>query len=211
MIQTAVRSGAEFLVLGPVRGLASEVAPLTDGLTAFAPTAVGLGISFEEVTGLRDHFVGAAVEPLVPLTPHEVAEARGLARYGEVRVPNPAALAAIDWATAHEVPVEGLDPSDEQYADLFTDHISYFELVRRTVRERRLTRDPPRVGSAEEYATRWQSTLGGGRGSRAFEAARSSVLVASARRLGERLPRVAVVVDRERFDGIVQGLSEPRA
>lgn len=207
MIATTRRASGDVLVAGIVRGLASEAGPLVAKVEQFAPKAVGLGISREELSGLNDHFVGRASEPLVPLSSAELSEARGLAQYGEVRVPNPSTLALLEWARAAGIPVEPLDPSDEDYAELFTDHISYFELVRRTLRERKLTRSAPAAPSAEEYADRWHGAISGGRGSRAFDKAREAALVASARRLALSHGRIAVVVDRERYAGVL-GLLE---
>ncbi len=209
MIDGTVRSDGEFLVVGAVRGLASEVTPLMARLEAFQPDVVGLGISFDELTGLTDHFVGRSSEPLVPLTGAETAEVKGLSRFGEVRVPNPACIEVLEWARARGTRVEPLDPSDETYATMFTDHISYFELVRRTLRERRLTRAPPAASTAEEFATTWHRSMSGGRGSKSFDAARDAALVENARRLSGQARRIAIVVDRERYDSVLARLPAP--
>jgi hypothetical protein len=176
-------------------------------LASYRPKALGLGIAFDELTGLKDHFVDAPTEPMVPLTGNEEAEVRGLVRFGEVRVPNPSLVAALGYAESHGVPFEALDLSDEHYATLFTDHISYLELVGRTVRERRLTRDPPKAANAEEYATRWHEQISRGKGSRSFDAARSDALVRSALDLARRVDRLAVIVDRERYPSVLAGVT----
>lgn len=204
MIEATVRlSGHEAWVAGAVRGHYPEVGTLLDHLRAFAPRGVGLGISFDELTGLHDHFVQRPAEPLVPLTATETAELLGLARFGEVRVPNPAYLAVLEWAHGETVPVEALEVSDEQYSQLFGDHISYLELVGRTLRERRLTRAPPAAKSADDYALRWEGSVARGGGSQRFLAARTEAIGSAARRLANRFGRVAIVVDRERFDAVV--------
>ncbi|MCI4360211.1 MAG: hypothetical protein L3J91_00745, partial [Thermoplasmata archaeon] len=136
-------------------------------------------------------------------------EVRGLGRYGEVRVPNPSLVGVLGWARERAVPVAGLDPNDATYADLFAEHISYFELVRRTVRERRLTRDPPTPPTADEYAMHWHRAIGKGRGSRAFDRARDTEFLDGARALKAGARKVALVVDRERYDGVLAGLSAP--
>ncbi len=198
--------GSELLLLAPVRGLGSEVAPLVEALEAFAPDALGVGISPEELAGFQNYFVDAAVEPLVPLTGTEVSEVRGLCRFGEVRVPNPAVLAALEWGRERGVPVAALDPSEEESASMFTEHIGYLELVRRTVHERRLGREPPRPSSADAFALEWDRDANPGRGSARFAEARDSVFAAAARRLVGAGRRVAAVADRERFERLVVGL-----
>jgi hypothetical protein len=206
VIDATVRSDGEYLVLGAVRGVVRDVEPLVAKIELFGPRAVGLGISFEEMTGLNDHFVHRASEPLVPLTRTETAELHGLSRLAEVRVPHPAFVRVLEWAQDRAVPVEALDPSDEGYTTLFTENIGYFELVRRTLNERRLTRRPPDSSTPDDYAVQWEKAIAAGRGSRRFLAAREATIVTGARRLAARQGRVAVVVDRERFDGVAAGL-----
>ncbi len=203
--------GTAFRLLAPVRGLVSEVAPLTAELETFGPEAVGLAISPEELKGLVDFFLGAGAEPLVPLTGTELNEVRALCRFGEVRVPNPSALATLEWSRLRSLPVAPLDPSEEESAALFTEHIGYFELVRRTVRERRVGRDPPTPASADAFALAWDRTIGEGRGSRRFAEARDDHLVHAAGTIGEGRSRVALVVDRERFETVAERLALPLA
>ncbi|HYK93201.1 MAG TPA: hypothetical protein VEY07_04060 [Thermoplasmata archaeon] len=210
MIDSRLRvDGREVWLAGVVRGFAPDVPLLIGRLDEFAPKGVGVGISFDELTGLTDHFVNRPSEPLVPLATTETAELLGLARFGEVRVPNPAYVRALEWSHARSIPVEALEVSDEQYSQLFADHISYVELVGRTLRERRLTRTAPEAKSADEYAIVWERELARGRGSKRFLDARVAAIVAAARRLVERVGRAAVVVDRERYDAVMAGLRGP--
>jgi hypothetical protein len=209
VIDRTVGTRADLLLLGPVRGVSTEVAPLLARLAAFAPDSIGLGISPDELAGLVEHFVDRPAEPLVSLTGTETAEVRGLGQYGEVRVPNPSLIGVLTWARPRGTPVTGLDPSDATYADLFSENISYFELVRRTLRERRLTRDPPAPPTPDEFAQRWHRTISVGRGSRKFDRARDAEFVEGARALRAGAVRVALVVDRERFDGVLAALAAP--
>ena len=207
MIERIVGRDGKLLLLGPVRGVAAEVPPLLARLSGFAPDSIGIGVSPDELSGLVEHFVDRPAEPLVSLTGTETAEVRGLAQYGEVRVPNPSLVGVLAWARARGTPVTGLDPSDATYADLFSENISYFELVRRTLRERRLTRDPPTPSTPDQFAERWHRTISVGRGSRKFDRARDAEFIEGARALQAAALRVALVVDRERFDGVLAGLS----
>jgi hypothetical protein len=207
VIQTTIARGGGLLVLGAVRGLASEATPVVEQIARFHPSSIAVGISFDELTGLQAHFIGQVAEPLVPLTDSESAEVKGLTRFGEVRVPNPSLCAVLDWAAASGTPVEAVDPSDETYATLFTKHISYLELVRRTVRERKLTRETPKAGTPDEFAANWQASLSPGAGSRAFNSAREAALCESTNELLSRSGKVALLVDRERYDGVVGRLS----
>ncbi len=202
MISARLVGPGDVELWGPVRGLAAELGPLGAALDARPPAAIGLGTSADEVKGLTEYFVLAAAEPVVPLTANEHSEIRGLVRFGEVRVPNPAFVELLRWAEAHGVPVEGLDPSEERAASLFADHIGYVELVRRTVRERRVARSPPVTPTPDAYALAWDGAIARGRGSRALAAARDRHLVDGLRRLAADRGRVVAVVDRERFERV---------
>jgi hypothetical protein len=192
----------DVLLIAPVRGLVSEAPATVRWVEGHAPSAVGLGTSPEEFRGLLEYFVRSPAEPVVPLTTAERSEVRGLVRFGDVSVPNPSFLAVARWATAGGVPVEGLDPSEDEIATLFADNIGYLELVRRTVRERNVSRNPPAPETPDEFAIRWDRRIAKGRGSRQFAEARDLYLVRATRRLVATHPRVAVVVDRERFDSV---------
>lgn len=202
MITTRLRVVHDLLLLGPVRGLTSEVPRVTSELDAFHPAAVGLGVSAEELKGLTDYFVVADGEPVVPMTSNELNEVRGLGRFGEVQVPNPSFVEAIRWGRDHTVPVAALDPSEEGSAELFAEHIGYVELVRRTVRERRVGRSVPTPATPDEFAVEWERRVASGRGSRRLAAARNEHLGQQAAALARGAGSVAVLVDRERFDGV---------
>ena len=195
-------------VLGAVRGLVAEGDGVRARLDRVRPTAVGIAISPDELKGLREYFVAPDTEPVVPLAPTEAGEVRGLARYGEVGVPNPAAVEAIRWSDSSAVPVEGLDPSDDDYSEWFADTISYVELVRRTLRERRVVKHPPTPATADEYALAWSRTINKGAGSRRLMARRDAAVVEALGRLRGRSASVLLLVDRERFDGVVARLSD---
>ena len=202
MITAKFENAPGVLLIAPVRGLVSEVPRLLSELETFAPALVGLGLSSDELRSLHDYFVAADAEPVVPLTSNETSEVRGLVRFGEVRVPNPSFVEVLRWAWSRGLPTEPLDPDDERTASLFAEHIGYFELVRRTVRERRVSRSPPAPSSPDEFALQWDREIASGRGSRDFAEARDQYLVNRIPSLAAERRPLAVVVDRERFDSI---------
>jgi hypothetical protein len=208
VISARIPPDGSVLLLAPVRGLSAEVAPTIDAIGQYGPDLVGLGLSAEEMRGLVEYFVVAEAEPVVPLSPTETSEVRGLSRFGEVRVPNPTFVEVLRWGRARSVPVESLDPTDEESAHLFAEHIGYVELVRRTVRERRVSRHPPAPSSPDEFALQWDHQVASGRGSRGLAGARDRYLVREVARLKVGRVRTAVVVDRERFDEVRSFLTD---
>lgn len=211
MITARFANAPNVLLLAPVRGLASEVSRLLSEITAFSPARIGLGLSGDELQSLETYFVTSDAEPIVPLTSNEASEVRGLVRFGEVRVPNPSFVEVLRWAHYRGVPAIPLDPDDDHTASLFAQNIGYLELVRRTVRERRVSRSPPTPSSPDEFALAWDREVASGRGSRNFAAARDWFLVRQVPNLAaDQLP-LAVVVDRERFDSVRNLILHPPA
>lgn len=209
MISAPVGARGEFLLVAPVRGLHGEATSALTALAAYAPEAIGLGVSPDELQGLFEYFVRSEGDPIVPLTPNEASEVRGLVRFGEASVPNPSVVETLRFAQGRSLPVEGLDPSDENSATLFTEHIGYFELVRRTVAERRVARSPPQPSTPDEFAIAWDREIASGQGSRDLARARDAAFATGARRLAAGRRRVGLLVDRERFDGVRAELAGP--
>jgi hypothetical protein len=209
VITARITTGGDLLLVAPVRGLVSEAPAAVRAIAGHAAGAVGFGISPEELRGFDEYFVRSAADPVVPLTTAERSEVRGLVRFGEVSVPNPSFLEVLRWAATQGVVTQGLDPSEDRTATLFAENIGYLELVRRTVRERSVSRNPPTPANADEYALRWDHEVARGRGSRKFAGARDRYLVRSARAMALGRSRVAVVIDRERFENVRALLSDP--
>jgi hypothetical protein len=133
-----------------------------------------------------------------------VAEARSLVQFGEVGVPHPAFVELLGWGAAHAIPVEGLDPEEDVQAELFVAHIGYFELVRRTLRERRAGRRPPKAADGDAFALAWDKETRPGRGSEKYAIARERAFLEGLTARRSETPRIAVVVDRERVQRMVR-------
>jgi hypothetical protein len=207
VIAAGIPGRPEILLVGAVRGYVPEVPDVVGTLERFGPQAVGVGLSEEELNGLVEYFAGADAEEVVPLTQVERQEVGGLSRFGEVRVPNPAYIAILEWATARRIPVSPLDASDLGAADMFTRNIGYIQLVRRTLREHRLGRYPPPAKDPDEYALKWDRTLASGAGSKGFIGERDAYLATAALELSASYRRVGIVIDRERFDLVARAMS----
>ena len=208
MIRHELPAWPGLTLYGVVRGLVREADQLGAALDAGAPTAIGLGLAVEESRSLTDHFVGRRTEPFVPLLASETVEIRELGQFGEVRVPHPAFLAALEWAERRGVPVRPIDPNEDAYARLFGDSIGYLELVRRTVRERRLLRAPPRANDADGFVVGWSATVNRGAQSRALQLQRERFVADELRRMLGGRARVVAVVDRERIDPLLAALQD---
>ena len=211
MIEAPLGPDGRGRLLGVVRGLASETEAVRRALETIGPSTIGVSLSEEELASVREHFVGVDAEPLVPLMGTESTEVRGLARYGEVRLPHPGIVSALEWARLRSIPVAPLDVTDDEFAELFAENVGYLELLRRTLRERRLRDDPPEAPNADAFALAWEAEMRSSKGSAQMGAARDAAIAERVRRLvvSSGGP-VAALVDRERFPGVQQELAARR-
>ena len=194
-------------LIGAVRGLVADAGPTRDQVAAFRPEAIALGTSPGELEGLTAHFLSPGAEPVVPLGPTELAEARALARYGEVELPHPTFVGLAEYGASAAIPVHALDADEEVQAEMFVAHIGYFELVRRTIRERRAGRRPPSAPDADRFALTWDRTIHPGTGSDRYAQARDLALLGGLKDLRATHRRVALVVDRERVPRLAVALA----
>jgi len=194
--------GTPWTLIGAVRGLVEDARRVVRQLHDRSVGWVGFGLAPEELDGLDRYFVRSGAEPVVPLTIIERSEVKGLTRFGEVRIPNPTFVESLAWCRSTGVTVVALDPSEDRTATLFTESIGYLELVRRTVRERSLSRRPPAPSTADAYALEWEARVTAGQGSRRYHEARDRHLIDSLRRAAPADRTAAVIVDRERFERI---------
>ncbi|MGI0139694.1 MAG: hypothetical protein ACREBT_00860 [Thermoplasmata archaeon] len=208
MIVETLSDHPRVVLVGAVRGLYSETFELIDRLESSVPSALGLAVSPEELEGLTTYFAHAEAETTVHLVETEQSEIQALTRWGEVRVPNPTHVRAIEWAHSRGVTTHALDPSDEGAAEMFRANIGYVELVRRTLAERKLARSPPEADSPDAFAERWDRQLARGTGSRELALDRDRYLVGEVRSLERSTTSLVVVVDRERFPQVRRLLAD---
>ncbi|HEV2317213.1 MAG TPA: hypothetical protein VGV89_06530 [Thermoplasmata archaeon] len=196
-------------IVGVVRGIAREAVELSRVLEETSPEVVALALSTEEAQSLTEHFVQRPTEPFVPLLGSETVEIRELSRYGEVRVPHPAFLEALEWAKRRNRRIVPVDPSEERYAEMFAEEIGYFELVRRTLREKRLLRSPPKAPDADGFILDWDRILNRGGGSRRLQRRREAAVAEALRSLAPRARGISCVIDRERVPALLAALEAP--
>ncbi len=214
-VHTVRVRGSEVHVLGSVFGLVEEAPRVEAAIRELAPDAVGLGVSPGDLQGLRDYLQGKAGGPEAGAEAPEVEFGEdpysdGLAKYGEVRLPPPQLVAAVETAGEVDVPVEALDVDEETYTDTFTEHVSTWQLFWHTRRERKLEKRPPEVDTAWEYAATWDESKLRSKGLARVEALREEHMAEALTRLAGSHPVVLAVVEAPRAAGVAERLGKGR-
>jgi hypothetical protein len=199
------------VLVGAVRGPVEEAVAVRKELERVDPAEVHLDISPEELWGLKEYFSAPYSEPLAPLLEAESALARALSDFGEVRMPSPSYVVAIQWAHAKGRGIRALDPDEDAYSAMFLKNVRYLDLVRRTRAEHALSRSPPQAGSAEEVLLAWDARVHRGKGSQRLATERNHLMAERLREIAARGegPVSVAIVDVEHWASLVASL-EPR-
>src|SRR5438445_2074715 len=103
--------GCRVHLMAVVRGLASESERVRTAFEEIRPDAVAVSLGREELEALKGYSGGNAP----PDNVEEEGYVRGRSRFGEVRKPPPASLAAVAAAGERGILVHPLDMDEEQY------------------------------------------------------------------------------------------------
>lgn len=140
------------------------------------------------------------------LTDSEVVYGLSLQQFGKVLLPPRDLLAAVQLAGEADIPVRGVDLSEEEYGDAFARHLGTWALMRYTRRTRRLERRPPKAASAREFALAWDAELRRVTGYDALEQERERLIAERARALAREHGTVLLIVEVAREDGVLAAL-----
>lgn len=190
-------------LLGTVHGLRSEAELVKSAFAAMEPDAVGLAISPEDLAGLEAYVAGPAEPPSIPIDDPYV---QSLARYGELAAPPPDLETALRLAREANVPTVALDLTDAAYTDAVTEHVSAWQLLSQSRRERRLAKRGSEAPTAWEHALAWDAERRKSRGYARVEELREEHVAQAVRHLAAKYARVLVVVEVARVEGVARHL-----
>ena len=201
----------EVLLFSTVQGLVSEVARVQEAFRDARPQALALGLSPESVAALLRYAPGmegaSEADLFEDLSDHEYVFAVKLKEYGEVALPPPDVLEAARLAQEAGAGVFGVDLTEEQYEDAFTDEIGALGLLRYGRVQRRLARRPPRAPDARSFSLAWDAAVRRVKGIARVEARREAAIAARARALAAEVGgTVLLLVDAPREEGVARAL-----
>ena len=126
--------------------------------------------------------------------------------FGEVRLPTPAYLKAIELADSAHVPVIPIDLNDEEFTDIYCKRIRGWDMVRESFYTRSVKHRKYRIGSAEEFALDWDKKVNRAKGFRQLERDREEHMALTLRNMtlqAQAHPRLrGVRAFRRRANGV---------
>ncbi len=200
-------NNADVMVIGVLKGLVKEEDKVAKAFHDFQPDAIAISASKEELAALRAKEVHADYE----LSTLEDVYKIYMEHFGEVRLPTPAYLKAIELAEAASIPLIPIDMNDEEFTDLYCKRIRGVDMVKESFYTRSIKRRKYRIGSAEEFALDWDRKVNRSKGFRQLERDREEHMALTLRNMSSKYKHILAFVEFERAAGVVRSLqSEPR-
>jgi hypothetical protein len=136
----------------------------------------------------------------------DMAYSQKLATFGEVELPPPAFVEAVRRADGEAVPVVDIDLTDDEYTEVFVDHVTYWQLVShsRKVKRMRKRLDP---NTPVQMAEQWDAGIRSVKGLNVVESERERKMAISLEEQLERHDKVLAVIDHVRVEGTLDQLA----
>jgi pheromone shutdown protein TraB len=192
-------NGSRVHVLGVVKGLVSEEEKVESAIANLSPDVIGLSVSKEQLAALRSPDAWAEYE----LSPLESAYKTLMQEFGEVRLPSPAFVKALEIAESSKVPVIPIDMNDNDYTEVYCQKVGAMDLVREGAFSKSVKRRKFDGASPESLAIDWDRRVNKAKGFRKLEAERERHMARALVKLCSRYRNVLALVDCERADGVI--------
>ncbi len=148
----------------------------------------------------------AAFSDQVFISDTDMAYSRKLASFGDVEMPPPSFMEAVRWSDRGEVPLRSIDLTDDEYTQVFVDHVSYWQLVRHSGRVKSMRRYKAR--SPADLASEWDRRMRALKGFDVIERERERKMGMELADLLGRHKKVLAVIDVARVDGALRVLAD---
>jgi hypothetical protein len=189
-------------VLPVVKGLVSEAETVSKAFSDVRPDAIGVSISREELDGLRNREDYDRYEP----SDLEIIYQAFLERFGEVRLPPPAWVRALEISEKESRAIVPLDMNDQVYTEAYCSKVSTTDMIRESFFARRATGKKFDLSGPAAFAVSWDRSVNRASGFRELEEAREKHMADALRNLCRRYRSILAVVECERSDGVLASL-----
>lgn len=183
-----------------INGLTSEISKVRKFYNKIKPDIVALQASKEEIDGLKRVIEGEEYEYF--LSNYEEIYARKLASFGEVKVPPPCYETALKLCMENNVPAAPIDMDEIYYADVFCENITGWDLIRHSLRVKRLRKKKFKAKTAEDFVLEWDKEINKLKGFKNLESKREEYMANELIRLAKEYNRILCILERQRAEGV---------
>lgn len=147
---------SEVTLFGGIKGLISEGEELRKTLLSIRPEAILITISDEQIDGLSK-FMKDPFEMI--MSDYEIIYGAHLSIYGEVMTPPPIYTECVKYSEENEIRLIGLDLNEEDFSKLYQSKVGTMDLVRHSIRKRRLIKKEFGDKTPEEFVKLWEKRV----------------------------------------------------
>ncbi len=186
---------------GTVRGAYYEIDDLDKLFQENGFDLILLGISPEELDGMKKYME----KPFdVELSDYEIIWGLKLRDLTKVKLPVPSYYHAVVYSIKNNVEIKAIDMNDDEYAKCFTRNVSFFDLLRHSLKKNRILKRRFRSKTPEEFSLEWDRIVNRG-GYKKLEMERERYMTERIRE-NSKGNNILIIIDFERMDNIVSSL-----
>ena len=193
-------NGRNVVIVAVINGLKSEIAIVREAVEKHSPDLIGISATEKQVEYLRKWNSSEEVDQ-PEYSDFDLLYAREMSKFGDVVLPSPAQLFAVDVADGVGIEIAALEMSDRDYAELYMKFVKPHSLFIDSIFRRRRLR---KVfdGTAEEVVLKLDSAGRHPKGVELLDSERERHIAAEIARISEGHRLLLALVDYERSAGI---------
>ncbi len=192
------------LLISLVRGLESNREDVLAELDAFSPDIIALSVSPEELEGLL-HLDEIDIDDFA-LSDYEEMYVDKLRAYSKVVFPPPAYTSSALYGRECRIPLTSLDVSEKMFSELYVSIVSTQDLIRHSLRKKRLKKKRFDAEGPEDFAVQWDRELNRLPGFDRMARRREEYMARRIVKLSEKYGKIAALVEVERVAGVLSHL-----
>ncbi len=199
-------NGCKIYMIGVIKGLVEEEEKVRKVYLEMMPDAVAISISVDELKGLED-FLKQRYD--VPLSNYEEEiYVRELKKYSEVKKPPPCFEIALKLCQKDNLPILPIDMDEERFSNAYCKYITYFQLIQKSFRRKRLNKKKFHASSAESFIKEWDLVINGIKGFKMLEEERERYMAQKLSELTKKYKKILALIELERLNGVKKRLIE---
>ena len=191
-------NGSTILFLPVVKGLVSEGDAVERTINEEDPDVIAVSISKEELVAL------GTKEDYDKYEPSDIEEIYAilLEKFGDVKIPPPCYVKALDFGTAKNIALVPIDMNEELYTETYCNEVGGLDLIRESMFVKRAHRKRFDFSSAGDFAVDWDRKINKPGGFRNLNVKREEHMADALRKLTGKYHRILAVIEYERSGSV---------
>ncbi len=188
-----------------IKGLVSEKQKVVDALSSKNYETAGVCWGIEEIEAVRRR---AEITGDNETNDLDIVYLYKLKTFGDVDMPDPSFTYIVDEFSKKDVAVIPLDMSDDEFAEAYCNEVSTLDFLKENKIIRKAMKKEFSTSSPEEFITEWDALINEVKGYRKMNLVKERFVASQIRDIAKYRRNALVLVDYERFDGIMSILEE---